>query len=66
MGSCETKNDIAPLSVMNCLRKNDIAFIDRVRVGSNGETNSLEGVNSRASSSSEITNRANWAKNPFG
>ena len=46
MGSCGTKDDIAPLSVMNCLRKNDIAFFDRVRVGSNGETNSLDGVNS--------------------
>ena len=46
MGSCGTKDDIAPLSVMNCLRKNDIAFFDRVRVGSNGETNSLNGVNS--------------------
>ena len=45
MGSCGTKDDIAPLSVMNCLKKNDIAFLDRVRVGSNGETNSL-GVNS--------------------
>ena len=36
----------APLSEMNCLRKNNIAFFDRVRVGSNGETNSLDGVNS--------------------
>ena len=32
--------------MMNRLRKNDIAFFDRVRVGSNGETNSLNGVNS--------------------
>ena len=40
------QDDTAPLSVMNCLRKNDIAFFDRIRVGSNGETNSLDGVNS--------------------
>ena len=40
------QDDTAPLSVMNRLRKNDIAFFDRVRVGSNGETNSLDGVNS--------------------
>ena len=46
MCSCGTKDDIAPLSVMHCLRKNDIAFFDRVRAGSNGETNSLDGVNS--------------------
>ena len=45
MGSCGTKMT-QPLSVMNRLRKNDIAFFDRVRVGSNGETNSLDGVNS--------------------
>ena len=46
MGSCGTQDDTAPLSVMNCLRKNDIAFFDRVPVGSNGETNSLDGVTS--------------------
>ena len=40
-----TKDDTAPLSVINCLRKN-IAFFDIVRLGSNGETNSLDGVNS--------------------
>ena len=40
------QDDTAPLSVMNRLWKNDIAFFDRVRVGSNGETNSLDGVNS--------------------
>ena len=45
-GSCGTKDDTAPLSVMNCLRKNDIAFFDIVRLGSDGETNSLDGVNS--------------------
>ena len=46
MGSCGTKDDTAPLSVMNCLRKNDIAFFNIVRLGSDGETNSLDGVNS--------------------
>ena len=46
MGSCGTKDDTAPLSVMNCLRKNDIAFFDRVLVGSDGETNSLDGIKS--------------------
>ena len=62
-----TKDDTAQFSVINCLRKNDIAFFDIVRLGSDGKTNSLDGVNSnRASSSSEITNSANWAKNPFG
>ena len=37
-----TKDDTAPLSVINCLRKNDI-----VHLGSDGEMNSLDGVNSR-------------------
>ena len=41
-----TEDDTAPLSVINCLRKNDIAFFDIGHVGSDGETNSLEGVNS--------------------
>ena len=41
-----TEDDTAPLSVINCLRKNDIAFFDIGRVGSDGETNSLDGVNS--------------------
>ena len=41
-----TKDDTAPLSVINCLRKNDIAFFNLVRLGSDGETNSLDGVNS--------------------
>ena len=40
------KDDTAPLSVIICLRKNDIAFFDIVRLGSDGETNSLYGVNS--------------------
>ena len=40
-----TKDDTAPLSVINCLRKNDI-FFDIVRLGSDGEMNSLDGVNS--------------------
>ena len=43
---CGTKDDTAPLSVINCLRKNDIAFFDVVRLGSDGETNRLDGVNS--------------------
>ena len=41
-----TEDDTAPLSVINCLRKNDIAFFDICRVGSDGETNSADGVNS--------------------
>ena len=41
-----TKDDTAPLSVINCQRKNDIAFFDIVRLGSDGEMNSLDGVNS--------------------
>ena len=43
---CGSKDDTAPLSVINCLRKNDIAFFDIVRLESDGETNSLDGVNS--------------------
>ena len=43
---CGTKDDTALLSVNNCLRKNDIAFFDIVRLGSDGETNRLDGVNS--------------------
>ena len=43
---CGTKHDTAPLSVINFLRKNDIAFFDVVRLGSDGETNRLDGVNS--------------------
>ena len=65
-GPCGTQNDTAPLSVINCLRKNDIAFFDIVRLGSDGETNSLDGVNSTERAALEITNSANWAKNPFG
>ena len=41
-----TEDDTVPLSVINCLRKNDIACFDIGHVGSDGETNSLEGVNS--------------------
>ena len=41
-----TEDDTAQLSVINCLRKNDIALFDRCHVGSDGETNSLYGVNS--------------------
>ena len=41
-----TEDDTAPLSVIKCLRKNDIAFFDIGRVGSDTETNSLDGVNS--------------------
>ena len=41
-----TKDNTAPLSVIKCLRKNDIAFFDVVRLGSDGETNRLDGVNS--------------------
>ena len=43
---CGTKDDTAPLSVINSLRKNDIAFFDVVRLVSDGETNTLDGVNS--------------------
>ena len=43
---CGTKDDTTPLSVINCLRKNDIAFFDIDRLGSDGETNRLAGVNS--------------------
>ena len=43
---CGTKDDTAPLSVINFLRKNDIAFFDVVRLGSDGETNRQDGVNS--------------------
>ena len=43
---CGTKDDTAPLSVINCRRKNDIAIFDVVRLGSDGETNRLDGVNS--------------------
>ena len=43
---CGTKDDTALLSVINFLRKNDIAFFDVVRLGSDGETNRLDGVNS--------------------
>ena len=41
-----TEDDTALLSVIKCLRKNDIAFFDICRVGSDGETKSVEGVNS--------------------
>ena len=41
-----TEDDTAPLSVINCRRKNDIALFDIVLLGSDGETNSLDGVNS--------------------
>ena len=43
---CGTEDDTAMLSVIKCLRKNDIAFFDICHVGSDGETNSLDGVNS--------------------
>ena len=43
---CGTKDDTAPLSVINSLRKNDIAFFEVVRLGSDRETNRLDGVNS--------------------
>ena len=43
---CGTKDDTAPLSMINCLRKNDIAFFDVGRLGSDGETNRVDGVNS--------------------
>ena len=41
-----TEDDTDPLSVINCRRKNDIAFFDILRLGSDGETKSLDGVNS--------------------
>ena len=40
-----TEDDTAPLSVISWRRKNDIAFFDIDRLGSDGETNSLFGVN---------------------
>ena len=43
---CGTEDDIALLSVIHCLRKKDIAFFDICRVGYDGETNSVDGVNS--------------------
>ena len=43
---CGTEDDIALLSVIHWLRKKDIAFLDICHVGSDGETNSVDGVNS--------------------
>ena len=43
---CGTEDDIAPLSVIHSLRKKDIGFFDICRVGSDGEMNSVDGVNS--------------------
>ena len=40
-----TEDDTAPLSVISWRRKNDTAFFDIDRLGSDGETNSLFGVN---------------------
>ena len=41
-----TEDDTTPLSVISWRRKNDIAFFDIDLVGSDGETNSLDGVDS--------------------
>ena len=41
-----TQDDTAPLLVISWRRKNDIAFFDIVLLGSDGETNSLDGVDS--------------------
>ena len=38
-----TGDDTAPLSVISWRRKNDIAFFDIDLVGSEGETNNLDG-----------------------
>ena len=40
------EDDTAPLSVISWRRKNGIAFFDIDLLGSDGETNSLDGVNS--------------------
>ena len=40
------EDDTAPFSVISWRRKNDIAFFDIDLLGSDGETNSLDGVDS--------------------